>query len=468
MSLSRKLISNTVKRSILACVLVFVSGVIARSQDDAPLRLSVAQARDYALENNRNVRSSRLDLAIANKKIKENLASGLPQLSVDANYLHQFTVPEVSFGPFFNVQMLPPGPVTGTDIQNAYTDGPKIPLGVRDNTVIDITLSQLIFNGQYIVALKTAKIVRALSEKAVVKTEDMVKQNVEVAYYSILVLQENIRLLKETEKALGQMYEQTSGMNRQGLNEETDVDQVSVNRANVSALITSMEAQLDVAAKQFKFLLGIDFDRNVELADSLNGIIQESNMMYLTDKKFDVQNNIDYQMIDIQEHINEQVLSLEKSKYYPTLSAFYRHQEQTNQPAFNFAVKDVVGANFSLPLFSGGARSSRVSQAKFDLQKARLNKENTEQAVSMEYETAKNNYQAAWNTFNINRQSMDLSRKIYDRTVIKFREGVSSSFELTQIQNQFLTAESNYYNSMLNLLRSKAELDRISGNNENR
>jgi outer membrane protein len=79
----------------------------------------------------------------------------------------------------------------------------------------------------------------------------------------------------------------------------------------------------------------------------------------------------------------------------------------------------------------------------------------------MEFETARNNYQTAHSNFMINRESMDLSKQIYDRTVIKFREGVSSSFELMQIHNQFLTTESNYYNSVLSLLRAKAELDRI-------
>lgn len=419
------------------------------------------QAREYALEKNRNIQSSRLDLEIANKKIRENLSTGLPQLSVDANYLHQFQVPELSFGPFFDVQTLPAGPVTGDEIRNAFTEGPKIPLGVRDNTVIDLTLSQLIFNGQYVVALKTAKIVRGLSEKAIVKTEDQVRQSVEVSYYSILVLRENIRLLKETLDALSRMYEETSGMNKQGLNEETDVDQVNVSRANVKAILTTMESQLDIAYKQFRYLLGISLDQQVELSDSLNAFIREGNLMYLSENEFSLQNSIDYQMIDIQENINEQLLKLEKARYYPTISAFYRHQEQTNQPAFNFAVKDVVGANFNLPLFSGGLRSSKVSQAKFELQKARINKENTGQGLTMEYESARNNYQSAYSTFVINKESMDLSRKIYDKTVIKFHEGVSSSFELTQIQNQFLTAESNYYNSMLNLLKSKAELDRI-------
>jgi outer membrane protein TolC len=430
-------------------------------QDNGSVSLTLSQARDHALENNRTVQSSRIDLNIANQKIKENLSSGLPQISVDANYLHQFTVPEVSFGPFFNVQNLPAGVVTGDEIRNAFTEGPKIPLGVKNNTVIDFTLSQLVFNGQYFVALKTARIVREMSEKTVVRAEDQVRKDVEVSYYSILVLQENIRLLQETEKSLNQMYEEVSGMNRQGLNEETDVDQVNVNRSNVQALLTTLESQIEIAYKQFKFLLGFDFEQEVELSDSLNGFIDESNLMYLNNSGFNLENSVDYQIVNIQEDINEQLLRLEKTRYLPTLSAFYRHQEQTNQPSFNFAVKDVIGANFSLPIYSGGLRSSKVNQAKYDLQKTKLNKQNTVQGLTMEYETARNNYHAAYRTFNINRESMELSRKIYNKTLIKFHEGVSSSFELTQMQNQFLNSESNYYNSLLELLKSKAELDRI-------
>jgi outer membrane protein TolC len=130
----------------------------------------------------------------------------------------------------------------------------------------------------------------------------------------------------------------------------------------------------------------------------------------------------------------------------PTVSAFYRHQEQTNQPSFNFAVKDVVGASLTLPIASSGMRNARISQAKYDLEKSRLTTENTEQGLIMEFETARSNYQTAFSNFVTNRESMELGKRVYEKTIIKFREGVSSSFELTQNQNQFLTAESNYYN----------------------
>ena len=170
-------------------------------------------------------------------------------------------------------------------------------------------------------------------------------------------------------------------------------------------------------------------------------------------------------MISTQEKISALLLKLEKSKYLPVISGFYRHEEQTNQPALSFSIKDLAGITLSLPIVTSGQRNARVSQAKYDLEKSHLNKANVEQGLIMEFETAWSSYQTAFSNFTTNKESMTLSKKVYDKTVIKYREGVSSSFELTQNQNQFLTAESNYYNSVLSLLNAKAKLDRILSSN---
>jgi outer membrane protein TolC len=205
----------------------------------------------------------------------------------------------------------------------------------------------------------------------------------------------------------------------------------------------------------------LDFNQEIELTDSLPGIIEQGNISYLSMPQYDINNSVDYQLVSSQVQVSELLLKRVQSKFFPTISAFYRHEEQTNQPSFNFAVKDVVGASFTLPIVTSGMRSAQVSQAKFDLQKSRLLKENSEQGLIMAFETARSNYQTAYSNFLTNRESMELSRKVYNKTVIKYKEGVSSSFELTQNQNQFLTAESNYYNSVLSLLNTKANLDRI-------
>ena len=425
------------------------------------LKLSISDAQTFALQNNRTVQSAKIDIQSADKKVWENLATGLPQVNVAANYLHQFKVPELSFGPVLDVNSLPDGVLTKQNIMDAYKDSPLIPLGVMDNTTIDVTLSQLIFSGQYLVGLQATKVLKQLTEKSLVKTEDQTKESVAGTYYLVLVLTENARLLHTSLVSIDKTYNELVKMNEEGLNEETDVDQVKISKSNIQTLITSLESQKDISMKLLKFQLGVGFDQVVELTDSLPGIIQQGNVRYLTSPVFDVNKSINYQLVNEQERISGLLLQLEKSKYLPTISAFYRHEEQTNQPSFNFAVKDVVGASLSLPIFTTGMRNARVSQAKFDLMKSQLAKADAEQGLIMEFETARSNYQTAFSNFNTNKESMNLSKKVYDKTVIKYKEGVSSSFELTQNQNQFLTAESNYYNSVLSLLNAKAKLDRI-------
>lgn len=425
------------------------------------LKLSISEAQTFALQNNRDVQSSRIDIKSADKKIWENIALGLPQFNITANYMHQFKIPQLSFGPFLDVNSLPDGFLTKADVTDAYKDSPAISLGVKNNTTIDFTVSQLIFSGEYLVGLQATKVFKQVTEKSLIKTENQTKESVAGTYYLVLVLSENARLLKESLKSIDQTYDELVKMNEEGLNEETDVDQVKINKSNIQTLITSLESQKEISLKLLKYQLGVGFDQVIELTDSLPEIIQQGNMQYLETPEFDLNNSVDYQMVSIQVKISDLLLKREKSKYLPIISAFYRHQEQTHLSSFNFAVKDVVGATLSLPIFTSGMRNVKVSQAKFELEKSKLAKETAGQGLIMEFETAKSNYQTAFSNFTTNKESMNLSKKVYDKTVIKYKEGVSSSFELTQNQNQFLTAESNYYNSVLSLLSAKTKLDRI-------
>jgi outer membrane protein len=271
--------------------------------------------------------------------------------------------------------------------------------------------------------------------------------------------------LKNSLKYTDQTYEEMIKMNQQGFNEETDVDQMKISRSSIETLIRSSESQEGVAVKLLQYQLGINFDQNVMLTDSLPGIIKQGNMQYLSSPEFNVRNNVDYQIVSNQKDISSLMLKREKSKLLPTISSFYRHEDMTNKPQFNFLVKDVLGVNLSLPIVTSGQRSAKISQAKFDVQKSNLNLENTEQGLIMEYETSKSDYETAYSNFVTNDESMQLSKKIYDRTLIKYKEGVTTSFELTQNISQFLTAETKYYYSVLSLLNAKAKLDRILGIN---
>jgi len=449
-------------RKYLLMVIILGSLMKVFGQDkNEILKFSISEAQTYALQNNRAIRAGKIDVSSMDKQIWANIATGLPQINFDANYQHQFVIPTLNLGPYLDVNSLSDGVVTKSDLVNAYKNSPSFALGVRNNTILNFTLSQLIFSGEYLVGLQAAKVVKQVTQKSLIKTEDQTKETVATTYYLVLVLEENARVLRESLKSTDQTYSDLVQMNREGFNEETDVDQMKIGRSNIQTLITSIEAQKELSLKLLKYQLGIGFERTIILTDSLPGIIIQGTNQYLATPEYNVKNSIDFRMITDQEKLSSLLLKRQQSKLLPTISAFYRHQEQTNMPAFNFAVKDIAGATLTLPILTSGLRLATIGQAKFDLMKTRMNKENVEQGLIMEFETAKSSYQTAYSNYITNKESLDLSKKVYDKSVIKYKEGVSTSFELTQNQAQFLTAESNYYNSVLSMMNAKAKLDRI-------
>jgi len=304
-----------------------------------------------------------------------------------------------------------------------------------------------------------------VSEKAYVKSELTTKESVASSYYLVLVVNENLRVLKSSVELMDKTYTEIEQMNLQGFVEDTDVDQLRINKSNLQNLIQSLEGQLKVAEKLLKFQLGVDFSRELVLTDNLGDIINSGNFQYLFPGDFSVASSIDYRIMENQVELQMANLRRAKSMFLPSLAGFYQHQEMTNTPAFNFQPKDVMGLTMSLPILTSGQRLSKVSQGKLNLEKANLSKDMVEQSIILEYETARNAYQTAFLNFTNNKESLALSEKIYNKSIIKFKEGVMSSLELTQSQSQYLTAESNYYNSIISLLQSKAKMDRILATN---
>ena len=300
-----------------------------------------------------------------------------------------------------------------------------------------------------------------MTEKSLAKTEDMTKESVAGSYFMILVLGESADVLRENLVSINKTYNDLTKMNEQGFNEDTDVDQIKISKSNLERLIASIEAQRDVSLKLLKFQLGLDFSQAVNLTDSIPGLINSSKSQYITAPDYNVTRSIDYQILSDQVFVSSLQLKRAQSTWLPVVSGFYRHHEQTNQPSFNMAVKDLVGVTLSFPIFTSGQRSSKISQARFNLDKATITRENGEQGLILDFESALSSYQTAYNNFITNSESIVLSKKIYEKSMIKFHEGVSTSFELSQNQSQYLTSESNYYNSVLTLLNAKAKLDRI-------
>ncbi|MCK9410715.1 MAG: TolC family protein [Prolixibacteraceae bacterium] len=412
------------------------------------LHLSLQEARRLAFENNTNIRNSALDMEIARKKIWETTAIGLPH--IDSKAAYQFLP---------NVPTLPPGTMgPGT---------PAVELGVKNNVTFDVTASQLIFNGSYLVGLKAMKTLYQQTNESTEKIVQDVNESVINTYYMILVAEESLKNLQKNLDNVKKTEYEITEMNKQGFVEKTDVDQLELTANNLKNAMNQVKGNLDVANKLFKIIVGLDVNKNIALTESLGSSqALPVTINALVNEPFNIDKNIDYRIIKTATALSKLEYQNAIAAYMPVISGFYNHTEKANKPAFDFTVKDVLGINVSLPIFSSGQRMAAVSQKKLAISKM----DNTRQLIYNNLLMQADQYQTElklkFEKYDIQKKSLALSDEIYQRTLEKYKNGVSSSMELTTTQNQYLTGLSSYYQSIYDLVTAKTKLEKLYNINQ--
>jgi outer membrane protein len=434
---------------------------------------SLKDAQDYALQNSAEVKNAKLDNDIARKKIWEITSMGLPQINATGNYQHQFVVPTLNFGGQTSLVLdpsLPTGsPLTsdmvGNQLHLKSDPGTPIALGLKNNTTFDFTLSQLLFSGAYIVGLQASKIYFQISDQNFQKSKIDMKESIANTYCMVLIMEGNRSILQNSLKNLQKTLSDMREINKQGLIEETDVDQIELTSVNIENALNTVNRQVDASYDLLKFQMGIPLENKITLKDNLETMLVSIDLATATSKQLNMKENITYKIMDTQEQFGKLVLKKEISNYLPNLAGFYRHTEKVNQPAFDFTPKDIIGVTLNVPILSSGQRVVMVQQRKMELDKISISKQKAIEGVKLDYSNALNDMNSTYEKYQNEKKNIELTKRIYDKTSIKYQEGISSSLDLTQVHNQYLTAQTNYYDAIFKLLTAKNKLDRILNNN---
>ena len=118
------------------------------SQNSYTMEQSVA----YALENAPSIKNANLEYDIARAKVKETTALGLPQINGKWDLMYNLAVQQQFFpnepGPFYN-PTIPEGESFPVQFGTSYSSN------------ANATLTQLLFDGSYLIGLKAAKVYTA-------------------------------------------------------------------------------------------------------------------------------------------------------------------------------------------------------------------------------------------------------------------------------------------------------------------
>lgn len=413
---------------------------------------TLENAIDYALENNRLSKNATSDLEIANAKKWETIATGLPQINAFIDYNNNLKQP---------VSLVPAEFFGGNPGEFA-----ELSFGTKQTIDGSVTLTQLLFDGSYMIGLASIKLYMDIAEKAKIKTDQEVKKATISAYGNALISQERVKILNKNLKNVKNNLDEINKIYQNGFTELENVEQLTIS-------YKSLKNSLDYATKiekttlnLFKLIIGYDIEKEITLLDNLSGLTLKSFDLNESSENFEIEKNIDYQLSLNNKKSQRTLYRLEQAKALPTLRAFLKGGYDGNNESFRFFKPNqkwygysFVGVSMSVPIFSSLRKSAKTQQAKIEFEKSKLDLSESKKRILIELKNAESEYQYALNSYNNAIENLKLAEKIERKNQIKFLEGLISALELRQAQIQLYSIQNELLQSMLEVINKKTALE---------
>ena len=462
-----------------------MSAALLAQEPAEELVLDLPGAIDYAISYNKSLQNSRLEVERSRKSIWESIAQGLPQVDGTVDYMTYFNYElEFSFNmggetnwtqeqlnqAWTNTLDQFPG-ATPADLYpytvGSYYQGqlqamlPPTTILMSDQSTARLQLSQLIFSGQYIVGIQTAKLARLISEQNLDFNELNVKEAVINAYYLVLITEESLDILDLNLKNLQETLELTRTLYQTGMAEKTDVDQIRITVSQLQNSRNALQRNLELNYNMLRFQLGVDASVPIRLTDKLESLFTDMEPETAITVPFSIENNVTYQIMKTQEEINKKLMALEKWNFAPTLAGYYNYNAKILTTGFDMTPNNMAGLTLAVPIFSSGMRKARVDQARIDYDMAQLNKSILEDQLNLQEKQYRYNLQSSLENYNTQSENVEVAQSVYDSYRRKFEQGMATSLELTQANSNYLNAESNYLSAIMEVMNAKLQLDKL-------
>lgn len=430
--------------------------LVAQLLAQQSLSVSVAEAQDYAVTHAYTVQTNSLEVEKARKLYLENIGRGLPQVSANGNYTYnlerQSFIADLGSGQLGLLQIGAPYSALGT-----------------------VAAEQLIFDGSYIVALLASQVLKENALNDLEKSRIEIRDQVARAYHLVLVSRRTAEIIAEDLKFLQQSFEETKKLFENGFVEEQDKDQLELLLSNLLNNQDYIQKQEEVALMLLKIRMGLSLETELTLTDDIDGLMvftEEGTSILST--PFAVENHIDYRSILTQERGQTLNLRNENMQYLPKIKAFYNlNYNVNNMDSWVFTGEQgqdrldvrwqALGVSLSVPILTGGTRVARVQQAELALQQVVVAKQQVQDNLKLAYAQAKAEYEYALNTYKTQRRNVEIAKNIRDKTLRKYQEGLATSLELTQAENQYQESLRNAINTSNQVLDKKVNLEKVLG-----
>ena len=434
--------------------LVCVTSVPAMAQetaDEAPsqqgvLTLSLDDALKIALSESPTVQIA--DQVIEAKKYakKGTYAALWPEISASASYQRYLAKPS------FHIM------------------GQTVKMGTTNTMSGGFSAAMPFINAQLWKSLNlSAMDVELAVEQARSSRIDMIEQ-VSKAFFQVLLAKDSYEVYKRVYDNAVQNHKIVEKRYAVGQVSEYDFIQSQVSVSNAEPNLFSAENSIILALWQLKALLGLDLEREIDCAGSLADF--EANMVAQFNMQNSLVNNSTMKQLDIQERMLTQSLKIQRAANIPSLVGSINYQwtamDETMKIAnFNWMGSSTAMFNLSIPIFAGGKRRAAINQAKIDITRVQLQREDTERQLRTAAMSYYSSMQTNLKQYHAASQTIAQAKRGYDIAVKRYEIGSGTLVEIDNSQLAYTQAELSRSNAIYNYLVNQVSLEKLSGDTYN-
>jgi outer membrane protein TolC len=415
--------------------------------------VTLEEAIEFGLENNRNIINANLEVQKAYKEKWKTIATGLPQLSARADYQNFIELP---------TSLIPAQFFGGNDGEFA-----EVQFGTPQTMSAGITLNQLIFDGSYVVGIEATKVYLDASKNILEKTVLEIRKNIVNSYFSVLLVRANVGFLEKNRDNLNNNLTELIQLFKNGFDEEQSVEQLRLTLSSVESQLRYAQNMERTTLNMLKLLLGFPTASPLFLSDSLE-VLTTPDLFQISDENFKTENNIDIKIAENNLLSESLLYRYERSKSLPRISAFLNGNYTGNSESFTFTNVDqkwfgasLFGVQLQVPIFSSLKRRASSQKAKISVSQARSLLKETKERIFIETQAASNKYKLAIENYFTAKENLALANRIKDKNQIKYFEGMVGSFELRQAQLQLYSAQNNYIKAIQSVVQKKIGLETL-------
>ena len=414
----------------------------ANAQQPETLSLSLKEAQEYAIKQNRTLKNASLAVQEAYAARWQTIAAMLPQ--VDGSYSYSNYLG-------YSASMSMMGREVKIDMPNVGAFGVTASMGL---------------NGQGVVGALLNNIAIDMKKIALEQSESQLRGSVMSSYVSVLALQSISNLLDSSLLNIQELEAMTQHAVDAGAAEQTSADQIRVRVNTLKNSINSQKRNIELATNSLKVLLDVPVETELVLTEDINTVLSPERVLNLLSENFAIENNLNYQLLKKQTDLAKTNVHMAGWAYGPTVSLAYNYSDQHyyGEGGMRMTPPNTVQVSVRMPLWSSGKRAAGVVEKKIAYEEAKNTLSETTDNLEIQYRQLCFNLTNAYETYINEKDNIEVSQRVFNSATEKFKWGASSNLELTNASNDLINAQSTYVQAMLELVNAQVELEQFLNN----